>query len=142
VVVALAGIYLAYQFYYRPSPAPDRVMASAQPIYKTLLNKYYMDQIYDALFVNRAKDLGNALWAFDRGVIDGGVNGSGWFTRFTANVSCWWDKWIVDGLVNVVGFTVKILSYPLRILQTGFVQSYAFFMVLGIIAFIWLYVLK
>jgi NADH-quinone oxidoreductase subunit L len=142
VVVALAGIYLAYRFYYRPSPAPDQVMASAKPIYKTLLNKYYMDQIYDALFVNRSKDLGNALWAFDRGVIDGGVNGSGWFTRFTANVSCWWDKWIIDGLVNVVGFTVKILSYPLRILQTGFVQSYAFLMVLGIIAFIWLYVLK
>jgi hypothetical protein len=41
-----------------------------------------------------------------------------------------------------VGFTVKIFSYPLRILQTGFVQSYAFLMVLGIIVFVWVYILK
>jgi NADH-quinone oxidoreductase subunit L len=142
VVVALMGIFIAYRFYYRPSPAPDRLMAQAQPVYNTLLNKYYVEQMYDALFVNRAKDLGNALWTFDRTTIDGGVNGSGWLTRFAANVSCWWDKWVVDGLVNTVGFTVKIFSYPLRILQTGFVQSYAFLMVLGIIVFVWVYILK
>ncbi len=41
-----------------------------------------MDEIYDALFVNRTKDLGIALGAFDRNVIDGlGVNGAGWLTR-------------------------------------------------------------
>ena len=142
VVVALVGIYVAYRFYFKPSPAPDRVMAGVQPVYNTLLHKYYVDEIYDGVFVNRAKDVGNGLWAFDRGVIDGGVNGSGWLTRFTANVSCWWDKWVVDGIVNAVGFTVKILSYPLRILQSGFVQSYAFLMVLGLIVFIWMYVLR
>ena len=43
-----------------------------------------MDEIYDALFVNRVKDLGNALAAFDLGVVDGGVNGVGWFTRTLA----------------------------------------------------------
>jgi NADH-quinone oxidoreductase subunit L len=142
VVVAAVGIFIAYRFYFKPSPAPDRVMASVRPVYTTLLNKYYMDEIYDGLFVNRTKDLGNGLWTFDRNVIDGGVNGTGWLTRFTATVSCWWDKWVVDGLVNVVGFSVKIFSYPLRIIQTGFVQSYAFLMVLGLIVFIWVYVLK
>ncbi len=142
VVVALLGIYVAYRFYFKPSTASDRVVASVGPVYRTVANKYYVDQIYDALFVNRTKDLGNGLWAFDRGVIDGGVNGSGWFTRFTADVSCWWDKWVVDGLVNAIGFTVKIFSYPLRIIQSGFVQSYAFLMVLGLIVFIWMYVLR
>ncbi len=43
-----------------------------------IYNKYYVDQIYDAMFVNRTKDLGTALGAFDRTVIDGaGVNGAG-----------------------------------------------------------------
>lgn len=142
VMVALGGIYLAYRFYYRPSSAPDRMRQRVRPLYTTLLNKYYVDEIYDALFVNRSKDLGNALWTFDRTTVDGGVNGSGWLTQFTANVSCWWDKWIVDGLVNGVGFGVKLFSYPLRILQTGFVQSYAFLMVLGIVVLVWVYVLK
>ncbi|MDD5543788.1 MAG: NADH-quinone oxidoreductase subunit L [Acidobacteriia bacterium] len=142
VMVALLGIFVAYRFYFKPSSGPDRMVSFAPGVYNTLLHKYYVDEIYDALIVNRGKDLGNALWAFDRTTIDGGVNGSGWLTRFMADVSCWWDKWVVDGLVNVVGITVKIFSYPLRIIQTGFVQSYAFFMVLGLILLIWVYALK
>ena len=47
-------------------------------LHRVLLHKYYIDEIYDALFVNRVKDLGSALAAFDLGVVDGGVNGVGW----------------------------------------------------------------
>jgi len=36
----------------------------------------YVDEIYDALFVNRAKDLGTGLWNFDGAVVDGVVNGA------------------------------------------------------------------
>ena len=44
-----------------------------------------MDEIYDFLFVNGlAKGGGDALWAFDRNVIDGGVNGAGWMTRLSS----------------------------------------------------------
>ena len=51
-------------------------------MYTLLYNKYYVDQIYDAMFVNRTKDLATALGAFDRGVINGlGVDGAGWLTR-------------------------------------------------------------
>ena len=61
-----------------------------------------MDEIYDALFVNRTKDLGTALWAFDRTIIDGaGVNGVGWLTRLISRISALWDAWIVDGIVNL-----------------------------------------
>ncbi len=54
-------------------------------VHRVLLHKYYVDEIYDALFVNRVKNLGNLLAAFDLGVVDGGVNGVGWLTRFTRN---------------------------------------------------------
>ncbi len=79
------------------SPAfPARWRQNSGGVYRLLYNKYYVDQIYDAMFVNRAKDLGIALGAFDRGVINGlGVDGAGWLTRASLAVSMMvWDKWI------------------------------------------------
>jgi NADH-quinone oxidoreductase subunit L len=67
-------------------------------------------------------------------VIDGfGVDGSAWLTRFISRVSMWWDKWIVDGLVNLSGRIIWLFSFPVRLVQNGLVQSYALLMVLGIL---------
>jgi hypothetical protein len=44
----------------------------------------------------------------------------------------WWDKWIVDGLVNFVGKFTRSLSHPIRMLQSGVFSSYAAFIVLGL----------
>ncbi len=46
-----------------------------------------------------------------------------------------WDTWIIDGLVNVMAFVVKILSWPARIVQTGVVQNYAWFITVGVMVF-------
>jgi NADH-quinone oxidoreductase subunit L len=133
VAVAVLGIYVAYQMYQKRPDLPGRVAAAAASGYRLLLNKYYVDELYDALFVNRAKDLGDAAAAFDLAVVDGGVNGVGWTTRVSAELSRLWDLWVIDGLVNVMAFGVKVLSYPMRILQTGLVQNYAMFIVLGVV---------
>ena len=66
-------------------------------------------------------------------MIDGGVNGAGWLTRFSGEVSRYWDSWVIDGLVNVIGYAVKFLSYPARIIQTGIVQTYAWLITLGVL---------
>ena len=47
----------------------------------------------------------------------------------------WWDTWVIDGAVRLSSFLVKVMSYPVRILQTGQVQSYALFIVVGAIVF-------
>ncbi len=141
VAVAAIGFYIAYRWYVRQPDVPERVATSAGPAYEIVLNKYYVDELYDALFVNRAKDLGNALAAFDLGVVDGGVNGVGWSTRLTAELSRLWDIWVIDGLVNVMAFLVKLLSYPVRIIQTGLVQTYALLIVLGVLAFMAYYLI-
>jgi NADH-quinone oxidoreductase subunit L len=141
VAIAGAGFYVAYRWYIARPEAPERLAASAGPIYQIVLNKYYVDELYDALFVNRAKDLGNGLAAFDLGVIDGSVNGVGWSTRLTAELSRLWDLWVIDGLVNVGAFAVKLLSYPARVLQTGLVQTYAWFITLGVLIFMAYYLI-
>ncbi len=135
VVVASAGIYVAYHWYVRRPEIPKRIAESTSFVYQIVLNKFYVDELYDALIVNRAKDLGNGLAGFDLGVIDGGVNCAGWLTRTTAEISRLWDLYVIDGAVNFLGFTTKILSYPVRVIQTGVVQSYAWLIVLGVLVF-------
>ncbi|MBZ5701141.1 MAG: NADH-quinone oxidoreductase subunit L [Acidobacteriia bacterium] len=140
VGVALAGIWLAFQFYLRKPATPEKIAAAAPWLYRLIYNKYYVDEIYDAMFVNRTKDLGTALGVFDAKIVDGlGVDGTGWLARFTSSVSIWWDKWIVDGLVNLTGRLVRMLSYPVRMLQTGVLSSYALLIVLGLLALLGYY---
>jgi len=143
VGLAVTAISLAYRFYVQRPSIPESIRQSSGPLYTALLNKWYVDEIYDFLFVNGlCKGGGTLLGSFDRNVVDGGVNGVGWLTKFISKVSMWWDTWIVDGLVRLVSLIVKLSSYPVRILQTGSTQSYALVFVLGIVAIFGYYVTR
>jgi NADH-quinone oxidoreductase subunit L len=122
--------------YFRKSGRPAELAGKYRAAYAALLNKYYVDQLYDMLFVNRSKGAGVGLWRFDAGVVDGGVNGSAWLTVKSAVASGWGDRWIVDGLVRFVGAFVRTFSWPVRLIQTGYVQNYAMLMLLGVLFFI------
>ncbi len=140
VLMALAGIWSAYQFYIKNPSIPEKLATSFPFVHRLLYNKYYVDQIYDALFVNRAKDLATTLGSFDRGVINGlGVDGVGWLTRTISSISAVWDKWIIDGILNLVARIVYVLSYPVRMIQNGRVGSYALLIVLGVLLFLGYY---
>jgi NADH-quinone oxidoreductase subunit L len=132
IAVAISGILLARYIYIRLKESQRPTGGFLYPI---LLNKWYVDELYDFLFIHGFSMGGGAMMArFDQKVVDGGVNGAGWLTRFTSLVSMWWDTWIVDGLINLAAYTVRALSYPVRFFQTGFVQSYALFFLLGVLA--------
>jgi NADH-quinone oxidoreductase subunit L len=133
IAIAVAGIWLAYEFYRTRRFAPELVARRMGGFYKVLFRKYYVDEIYDALFVNRTKDLGTALGQFDAKVIDGvGVDGTGWLARFGSTLSMWWDKWIIDGLLNFGAKLTQLLSFPIRFLQTGTFSSYALLILVGL----------
>ena len=108
-VVALAGIGLAWFFFRKRPESADAVAAGAAPVYRVLLNKYYVDELYDAAIVQPIKRLSQGvLWkVVDAGLIDGAVNGAGS---------------VVSG-----GSTV------LRRLQTGSVRAYAVSLFLGVV---------
>ncbi len=136
VAIAVIGFLIAYMAYYRKSDLPARVSAQVGGLYTALVNKWYVDELYDALFVNRSKDLGRGLWRFDGKVVDGAVNGTALSTVKSALGSSWWDRWIVDGLVRFVGGFVKTASWPIRLSETGYTQNYALVMVLGVLVFV------
>ncbi len=135
VAVAAVGAFIAWRWYVKNPGIPERVAAKAGPLYELVLNKYKIDELYDALFVNRVKNLGNFLAAFDLGVIDGGVNGVGWTTRMSGELTRLWDTYVIDGFVNLLAFMTKLFSYPARIVQTGLVQNYALLITLGVLVF-------
>lgn len=106
--IALAGIFLAYQMYIKKPELTGKLAERFHIIYKLLLNKYYVDEIYDALFVNPTKAIAVQLWKrVDAKMIDGSVNG---IAR------------LVGGFGNI-----------LRLLQTGYIRNYAFYIVVGCI---------
>jgi NADH-quinone oxidoreductase subunit L len=140
VAIAVGGIWLAYNWYIKRPEVPDKIAAWSPFLYRLVYNKYYVDQLYDAMFVNRVKDLALTLGSFDVNFINGlGVDGSGWVTRITSSISGIWDSWIVDGLVNLSARIVWLFSWPARMLQTGRVARYALFMLAGVLIFLGYY---
>ncbi|HJY85872.1 MAG TPA: NADH-quinone oxidoreductase subunit L, partial [Candidatus Acidoferrales bacterium] len=140
VGIALAGIGLARRFYLERPELPEQLASRWRRLYQLVYRKYYVDEVYDALFVNRVQDLGTTLASFDAKVVDGlGVDGAGWLTRMASRLSIWWDTWIVDGLVNLGARIVWLFSYPVRMVQTGLVPNYALFIVLGVLVFLGYY---
>lgn len=107
--IALGGIFLAHHMYIKKPALPKKLAERFSLIYKLLLNKYYVDEIYDALFVHPTKKISaQILWKLvDVKMIDGSVNGIARLVRGFGNV--------------------------LRLLQTGYIRNYAFYIVLGCI---------
>jgi len=153
VAAAGAGLWAGYRAYAGcKDGVREPINVAAPAVYRTLLNKYYVDEFYDKAFTGRSEvggvrlgaiGAGEALWKFDANVIDGGVNGAGWLTRTSGTLSSWWDKWIIDGIcVNGPAIVARLLSYPARLLQAGLLQWYALVMVFGVAGLLWYYVLR
>jgi len=139
VALAGAGIYLAYYFFLKRKEKAEQLRQKYAGLHRIIRDKYYVDEAYDFLFVNRAKGLGRFLSAFDNNVVDGAVNGSATITQISAWLSGQADIHIVDRAVNLVAEIFEFLSTVLRKIQTGLVQRYALFFVIGIILVISLY---
>jgi NADH-quinone oxidoreductase subunit L len=107
-VAMLLGLALAYQMYIRRPDLPGRLVAAQRPLYEFLLNKWYFDEIYDAVFVRPARALGRLFWrGGDGAVIDGTINGVA--------------MGIVPTFTRLAGRA-----------QSGYVFHYAFAMVIGL----------
>ncbi|GIT92926.1 NADH-quinone oxidoreductase subunit L [Jannaschia pagri] len=108
----LLGLGAAWVAYIRKPELPGIWAANLAPLYQFLMNKWYFDEIYDAVFVRTAKWLGKFLWKRGDGdVIDGGINGLA---------------------MGIVPFATKWLNKA----QSGYIFTYAFAMVIGIVILI------
>ncbi len=110
VAGAALAIYFAKFVYLHKPEIAEKVSAKLKPIYTTLLNKYYVDEIYDAVVVNPIRLVSESfLWKIT-------------------------DVKLIDGLLNKSAALVDYLSGYIRKIQTGAVQFYAIIMMTGILA--------
>jgi NADH-quinone oxidoreductase subunit L len=141
VLIALIGIATAYRFYVQTPETATRLKERYAGAHNLLYNKYFVDELYDATFIKGTMKSAFGLWGFDRRVVDGAVNGSGWLTVFSSWVSSLLDRYIVDGAVNLIGRSSEESSFVFRRVQTGLVQNYALLMLAGVCALVSIYLL-
>jgi NADH-quinone oxidoreductase subunit L len=104
------GFILAYLMYLRDPSRAERLAASQPLLYKFLLNKWYFDELYNAIFVKPSFAIGRFLWK--KG-----------------------DGKTIDGLgPDGIAATVQALTGKIMRLQTGFMYHYAFAMLIGVAA--------
>ena len=114
VGVAAAGAALAWWLYVRRPELPERIAAALAGAHRLLVNKYYVDEIYDALLVRPLVALSDRVLfrVVDAGIVDGAL---------------------VNGLARGVQ---GLASHGLKYAQSGLAQSYIFFMIAGAAALV------
>jgi len=139
VLAAASKKLNAQKIYVKNPEIAGQLAARWAGAHRTLLNKYYVDELYDATVISGTFTAGRGLWTFDRNVVDGAVNGTSWVTVISSWLSGLTDRAVVDGMVNLVGWIVQEASLSFRRFQTGLVQNYALLMLFGIFAFVGIY---
>jgi NADH-quinone oxidoreductase subunit L len=113
--VAIAGIGIAIYFFLRNRPAADAMAARFAGLHRLLLNKYYVDEAYDATVIQPIRITSQeGLWKFV-------------------------DVKVIDGSVNGVARMVGAFGGGLRLLQTGSVRAYAASLFFGAVAILGYY---
>jgi NADH-quinone oxidoreductase subunit L len=109
-LISIGGIAVAYLMYVLEPDLPRKCAAAAAGLYQASLNKFYIDELYDAFIL-----------APLRGVTA--------FCRI-------FDQYVLDGLVDLFGHIPRLLGARFRPVQNGLVQFYALAMVLGLTVFL------
>jgi NADH-quinone oxidoreductase subunit L len=108
--LAALGIVVAYLMYQKESISPEKVRNSITPIYNLLRRKYFMDDLYEFLYRN--------------------------VLLFISTLAGWFDRYVVDGFVNLVSWSTGKAGGILRKTQTGKIQDYLYGILLGLIVLI------
>jgi len=131
----IGGIFLAAALYWWGYLSPADVRRQFAPIYTLLWNKYYFDELYDAIFVQPTLVLSRFFALIDKNWIDGFIDFlSRAVVAFSSAFDVIADRGIVDGLANLTATWTYSLGTSLRTVQTGRIRQYVLFIVVGAIA--------
>lgn len=117
VVIAVVGITIAFTLYIKNTELPKKFTAAFPGLHRAVYNKWYVDELYDYVFVNPCKAFGRFLW---KG----------------------FDVLVIDGIVNGVANVVMAFSGIFRYLQSGLIYNYAFSMAFGVVVILGYYLFK
>ncbi len=133
VGIALGGWGLAHYLYSIRPAAADAWSERYAGVYRVILNRYYVDECYEAMIVEPVKRLGR-LWDWiDRHILDRCVTGIGRGADAGGAGATWAEKHVVYAGLNAVGYVNHLAARSWRKLQTGLVNHYAAVIVIGLV---------
>jgi NADH-quinone oxidoreductase subunit L len=116
--LAAGGVFSAWYLYLKNTALPAKIQQRLSFVYRILVNKYYFDWFNENVLAALARIFGKVLWKAGDGALIDGV--------------------LVDGSARTIGWFASVI----RRVQTGYVYTYAFAMVLGLAAFLYFFVLR
>lgn len=119
VLIGIIGISIAWIMYKKATDLPDRLAAALRFGYKWAYNKFYIDELY--LFITKKI-----------------------IFRYISEPVAWFDRHIVDGIMNSIATVTQVVSFRIRRFQSGQLQKYAFAYISGavllaiLVIYLWL----
>lgn len=139
IFAAFLGIGLAYTIHLRNNKILGASLRGKFSfLYRILYNKYYIDELYEFVFIRPFISFSKLSFRFDSSIIDGAVNGTAKVTVMISKVKFWFDLYIIDAVVNLTAKMIGLFSRLLRLVQTGLVQFYLLIAFLGLVTIIFL----
>ncbi len=127
------GILFAFIIYHWKKIDADMLANKFRKLYLFSLNKWYVDEFYQATFISGTLKLSHLLSLFDKYVVDGIVNGTASVTRGVSTLSGIFDKYVIDGFVNFTAFFSGLIGLGFRRLQSGRIQTYLVLVIFSIL---------
>jgi len=118
------------------SQVPARLLERWKGVWTVVYNKYYVDELYQATVIRGSTSLARVLSWFDKYLVDGLVNLAGAVTRVFAELDGAIDRYLVDGAVNLIANSTLSAGSILRRVQTGRIQTYLYGALAGAIAIV------
>ncbi len=139
IIMVILGITGAWWVYHQKRVDTSKIQKRMSGMHTALEGQYFFDEFYAATVYRFTLWFAWLMAAFDRVVIDGIVNGTGYLTRIIAQVSGAIDKYIVDGAVNGVASVLQGAGEGFRRIQTGRVQTYLTYTAASVLVLILIY---
>lgn len=132
LIFSLSGIFLAWLKYKKVKFS----LKFNENLMKISLNNFYLDEIYNILILKPLGFLSKTCAFIDQKIIDGFIWLITKITKLFSDLSGKFDLSFLDGLVNDIGWFIKIDASILRKIQTGNIQTYIFVFLIGMIVLI------
>jgi NADH-quinone oxidoreductase subunit L len=139
LLVAGLGILVSFLTYGRKIISSAGMLAAFPNAHRVLTHKYYFDEFYGAVVWRGLLGWNKLLATFDKYVVDGLVNASGYMLRAVTWISGMIDRYFVDGLVNATGDLMRSFGRVASAVQNGRIQTYFLGLVSGLVILILVY---
>lgn len=132
VIAVALGVLVSAAVYFRRLVDPAKIAAACKPLQTLLLNRYYIDRLYEKFSAAVAVAAARLGDCFDRYVLDGAVNLAAWLAVKLGDFCRWFDYYVIDGLVRGFCFVVSGCGVYLRRYAGGNLQGYLGLVLAGV----------